>query len=142
MDRLESARQFRKKLEANRKVTQKLIRADQLTDEEKLELIEIYEDWKIGEALSIGDYRKHNGKLYEVIQAHTTQADWEPQIVSALFKVVEAQGVIPKWKQPQGAHDAYKKGDKVTFEGKIYESLIDANTWNPSTYPGGWELIG
>lgn len=141
MNRLNNARKFRKEFEASRKVTQKLIRADQLTLEEKLELIEIYEDWKIGEALSIGDYRKHNGKLYEVIQAHTTQADWEPQIVSALFKVVEAQGVIPKWKQPQGAHDAYQKGDKVTFEGKIYESLINANTWSPGAYPAGWKKV-
>ena len=43
--------------------------------------------------------------------------------------------------QVTGAHDAYKKGDKVKFEGKIYESLIDANTYSPSAYPAGWKEI-
>ena len=41
--------------------------------------------------------------------------------------------------QPTGAHDAYKKGDKVKFEQKHYISLIDANVWSPEDYPTGWE---
>ena len=48
---------------------------------------------------------------------------------------------IPDFVQPTGAHDAYKKGDKVKFEGKVYESLIDANTYSPSAYPAGWKEI-
>ena len=31
--------------------------------------------------------------------------------------------------------------DKVIFEGKVYESLINGNTWSPHEYPQGWELI-
>lgn len=38
-----------------------------------------------------------------------------------------------------GAHDAYKRGDKVTFEGKHYISLIDANVYSPTAYPAGWQ---
>ena len=45
----------------------------------------------------------------------------------------------PEWHQPQGAQDAYMTGDKVTFEGKHYVSLIDNNTWSPAAYPQGWE---
>jgi hypothetical protein len=30
-------------------------------------------------------------------------------------------------------------GDKVTFEGVHYVSLIDNNTWSPADYPQGWE---
>ena len=48
---------------------------------------------------------------------------------------------IPDFVQPTGAHDAYQKGDKVKFEGKVYESLIDANTYSPSAYPAGWKEI-
>lgn len=48
---------------------------------------------------------------------------------------------IPDFVQPTGAHDAYKKGDKVKFEGKVYESLIDANAYSPSAYPAGWKEI-
>lgn len=48
---------------------------------------------------------------------------------------------IKDFVQPTGAHDAYKKGDKVRFENKIYESLIDNNVYSPSAYPSGWKEI-
>lgn len=48
---------------------------------------------------------------------------------------------IKDFVQPTGAHDAYKKGDKVRFENKIYESLIDNNVYSPSAYPAGWKEI-
>lgn len=47
----------------------------------------------------------------------------------------------PVWVQPTGAHDAYQLGDRVSFNGKNYESLINANVWSPSVYPAGWEEI-
>lgn len=48
---------------------------------------------------------------------------------------------IKDFVQPTGAHDAYKKGDKVRFNGKVYESLIDNNAYSPSAYPDGWKEI-
>lgn len=48
----------------------------------------------------------------------------------------------PEWKQPTGGHDAYKIGDRVTYNGKVYESVIDANVWAPDTYPQGWKVVG
>lgn len=48
---------------------------------------------------------------------------------------------IPDYVKPTGAHDAYKKGDKVRFEGKIYESLIYANVHSPSEFPAGWKEV-
>ena len=33
------------------------------------------------------------------------------------------------------------KGDKVMFEGHVYESAIDNNIWSPSAYPAGWTLV-
>jgi hypothetical protein len=32
-------------------------------------------------------------------------------------------------------------GDKVMFEGHIYESVINNNIWSPAAYPAGWSLI-
>lgn len=52
--------------------------------------------------------------------------------------VVEAK-IVPAWKQPTGAHDAYKKGDRVFYDGRAWTSLIDANVWSPKDYPAGWE---
>lgn len=48
---------------------------------------------------------------------------------------------IEEWVQPQGAHDAYNKGDTVLYEGKYYTSLIDGNVWSPIAYPQGWTEI-
>ena len=43
--------------------------------------------------------------------------------------------------QPTGAHNAYSKGDKVTYNGKVYESVIDNNVWSPDAYPAGWSVV-
>lgn len=48
---------------------------------------------------------------------------------------------IADFVQPTGAHDAYNIGDKVRFEGKIYESLINGNTYSPAAYPLGWKEV-
>lgn len=48
---------------------------------------------------------------------------------------------IPEWVQPLGGHDAYKTGDRVTYQGKVYESTIDGNVWAPDVYPAGWKEI-
>lgn len=47
----------------------------------------------------------------------------------------------PEWVQPLGGHDAYKTGDRVTFNGKVYESTIDGNVWAPDVYPTGWKEV-
>lgn len=47
----------------------------------------------------------------------------------------------PEWVQPTGAHDAYNTGDKVTYNSKHYESIIDRNVWSPDTYPAGWQEV-
>jgi hypothetical protein len=101
-------------------------------------------EWKVGLSLVRGDVVKYNDKWYEVIQSHTTQADWTPDKTPALFNVPALPGEIPVWKQPAGAHDAYKKGDQVYFptdNDSVYESLIDANVWSPSVYPAGWKKL-
>lgn len=52
-----------------------------------------------------------------------------------------ATETYPEWTQPLGAHDAYKIGDRVTFNGKVYESVIAANVWSPAVYPAGWKEV-
>ena len=105
--------------------------------------------WEPGVAVAVGDLLTHDGDgdLYEVIQAHTTQADWEPQDVPALFRRLyqpEPGQDYAVWVQPTGAHDAYQTGDRVLYpdaDGGVYESTIDANVWSPDAYPAGWTLI-
>lgn len=109
-----------------------------LADEDALQAVELFPQWVIGRAYAVDERLQYNGVLYRVVQAHTSQADWTPDITPALFVVVSLDE-WPEFVQPTGAHDAYKKGDKVTFEGKHYISLIDANVYSPTAYPAGWQ---
>lgn len=45
----------------------------------------------------------------------------------------------PEFVRPMGAHDAYPMGAKITYRGKRYVSLVDANCWPPDEYPQGWQ---
>ena len=43
---------------------------------------------KPGEAVNVGDRRYYAPRLYKVVQAHTTQADWTPDITPAMWAVI------------------------------------------------------
>lgn len=47
----------------------------------------------------------------------------------------------PEYKQPTGAHNSYKNGDKVTYKGKKYICKMDNCVWSPDTYPQAWEEV-
>lgn len=109
-----------------------------LTDEDALQAVELFPQWVTGHAYVVDERLQYKNVLYRVVQAHTSQANWTPDITPALFVVVSLDE-WPEFVQPTGAHDAYKKGDKVTFEGKHYISLIDGNVYSPAAYPAGWQ---
>lgn len=76
---------------------------------------------------------------YKCIQAHTSQADWTPDTVPALFKAVGfTDSGVAVWTQPLGATDAYMKGDVVSHNDQIWVSTCDANVWEPGVH--GWEV--
>ena len=121
--------------------------ARQITDNaEALEVKFLYKEFEaqIGRDLAVGEYIQYNDKLYKVLQAHKVQANWTPEDAPSLFAEVLTDPTgetILEWKQPSSTN-AYMKGDKVIFEGKTYESLIDNNVWSPAAYPAGWKNIG
>lgn len=108
-----------------------------LTDEQALDIIVMFPMWSTGAAYAVGDRVQYNGTLYKCIQAHTSQSNWMPSATPALWKVVSVDE-YPEWVQPTGAHDAYNKGDKVSYNGKHYVCTADANAYAPDVY--GWEL--
>ena len=58
------------------------------TDENALKVIDLYPTWAVGIAVAKDSRYQFNGKLYKCIQAHTTQADWTPDITSNLWTVI------------------------------------------------------
>lgn len=110
----------------------------QLDDAAALDAMAIYPAWEIGTAYATNDRRRYGANLYKCVQAHTSQADWTPDATHALWVKISVEE-WPEFVQPTGAHDAYNAGDKVTYNGKRYVSLIDANVYSPDAYPAGWE---
>ena len=110
----------------------------QLDDAAALDAMAIYPVWEIGKAYAVNDRRRYGANLYRCVQAHTSQADWTPDATPALWVKVSVEE-WPEFVQPTGAHDAYNTGDKVTYNGKRYVSLIDGNVYSPGDYPAGWE---
>ena len=113
-----------------------------IPDDTAVDAVALFPEWEIGRFYNTGYRLRYCGKLYKVVQAHTSQADWTPDAVPALYTEVAAPGEIPVWKQPTGAQDAYAKGDRVHWPGAsdpVYESTIDSNVWAPNVY--GWIAI-
>ena len=118
--------------------------AETLSDAQALQVPMLFDEFDgNGVAYEVGKRIMFEGILYKVIQAHTSQADWTPVAAPSLFaKVINEtiDGSIPEFEQPDSTNP-YMKGDKVIFNGKVYESLIDNNVYSPEAYPAGWKEI-
>lgn len=111
-----------------------------ITDEQAIEVSAIYPTWKEGVSYKVGERVLYNETLYKVLTAHTSQADWMPNVAPSLFAkvLIEDSNIIPEWEQPDSTNP-YMQGDKVMHNGKIWVSDIDNNVWEPSIY--GWSEV-
>lgn len=107
------------------------------------------------DAYNTGDIVDYNGTLYKsVIDGNV----WSPDAYPSGWEVYteteepvdpepepepepEEPTTYPEFVQPTGAHDAYNTGDRVTYNGQVYESTMDGNVWSPDAYPAGWTLV-
>lgn len=75
------------------------------------------------------------------------QIDELAERISKLEKALEENSgeevteEFPEYKQLSGSHDAYKVGDKITFNEKKYICKLDNCVWSPSEYPTAWEEV-
>ena len=113
-----------------------------ISDGAALKMPEVFPHWNGNSKEYVKDDKVlYDGILYKVLQNHTSQEGWTPTSAPSLFaKVLTSEGEILDWEQPSSTNP-YMKGDKVKFNGKIYESVIDNNVWSPEAYPQGWKEI-
>lgn len=112
---------------------------DGVTDEELLTMSAATPEWKPGMTLAVGDTVMHVGSMFVVIQAHTTQAGWEPGTATqSLFRRVQQEGST-EW-QPD---TDYATGAECTYEGSTYTCLQGHTSqagWEPPNVPSLWKL--
>lgn len=110
------------------------------TDEMSLQVPNLYPIWKTETEYKLGDRVLYNDILYKVLQNHTSQETWTPDVSASLFAkvLIPDENVIPEWEQPDSTNP-YMKDDKVMYNGKTYISTVDNNVWSPDIY--GWDEI-
>ena len=115
-----------------------------LSDEDALAVASLFPTWneklQSGESGVTGERLWYDGKLYKIIQSHQPQQNWTPDVAVSLYAEVSIEE-FPEWVRPISAETAYNTGDKVSYNGRHYESTIDSNTWSPEEYPAGWAEI-
>lgn len=117
---------------------------------------EEWPEWKqptgAHDAYSIGDKVSYNKEHYiSQINGNTTVPGSDERWWKKVVETVEEPDPeepsepevdeYPEWKQPTGAHDAYAKGAKVSYNGEKYISQIDANTTVPGTDERWWKKV-
>ena len=131
------AEQFRRALE---------LFAQSIADESTMmEIADVYPAYKTGVAYKTGDVFRFGensdgeSQLYQVLQDHTSAAEWTPDTATSLYEKI---GITPSgvaiWTQPLGATDAYQTGDVVMHNGQTWQSTCDNNVWEPGVY--GWAV--
>lgn len=113
-----------------------------LDDEDALEAVQLFPRWDDSAEYKAGDKVRLQNVLYRCLQDHIAQPTWSPIAAPSLWAkvLIPDPEVIPEWEQPDSTN-AYQIGDKVTFEGKTYESVVANNIWSPAAYPAGWKEI-
>ena len=63
--------------------------AASLDDNDAANAVKLFPAWSSGIAVSVGERYQYADKLYKVVQAHTTQADWTPDATPAMWAVID-----------------------------------------------------
>ena len=130
---LERARHLRAIIEDNATI---------MTDEEAVDAVELFPRWSgDGVSYATGDRRRYGENLYRCLQDHVSEDGWDPESAPSLWaKILPGQEdtEIGEWEQPDSTNP-YMAGDRVTHNGKTWESDIDNNVWEPGVY--GWTEV-
>ena len=79
--------------------------------------------WEADTKYEAGDRRRHDGKVYKCLQAHTSQVGWEPPAVPALWVVINTSS-------PGTIDDPIPASRGMEYEyGKYYLDPEDSKTY-------------
>lgn len=112
----------------------------EVDDNTALRMTDFYPEWEPGKDYPVGYKLTRNGKLYKVIQAHQSQAGWEPENVPAMFtEINETHDGTMQDPIPYSGNMALEQGKYYFQDEEIY--ICTRDTVNP-VYHALSELIG
>lgn len=109
-------------------------------DNTALRMREFYPEWAAGQDYTTGYKVQHGGRLWRVVQAHTSQAGWEPENAASLWtEICESHAGTLTDPIPYSGNMALEAGKYYSQSGKTY--LCNRDTGNP-VYNALSELVG
>lgn len=109
-------------------------------DNTALRMTEFYPEWASGQSYTAGYKVQRNGRLWRTLQAHTSQAGWEPENAASLWtEICESHAGTLDDPIPYSGNMALESGKYYMQDGKVYRCTRD--TGNP-VYNALSELVG
>ena len=109
-------------------------------DSTALRMVEFYPEWATDTAYTSGYKVQRGGKLWRCVQAHTSQADWEPENAASLWtEICETHDGTKYDPIPYSGNMALESGKYYIQDDVIY--LCNRDTGNP-VYHALAELVG
>ena len=109
-------------------------------DNTALRMLTFYPEWETGTAYSVGYKVRRNGKLWRVLQAHTSQVGWEPENAASLWEQInETHAGTKEDPIPYSGNMSLTNGLYYMQDWVIYKCTRD--TGNP-VYHALRELVG
>lgn len=131
MNHIEQARKLRPIIEQS---------AQSLSDETALKAVCLHPMWASGVSYAAGFKVQRNGKLWRVVQAHTSQTGWEPENTTSLWEQINETHTGELTDPiPYDGNMTLENGKHYIQNGAIY--LCNRDTVNPVYQPLD-ELVG
>ena len=102
-----------------------------MTDEQRADLL--------GQVTEFIDPERNRPEVLTMLETLAGRVTAVEQRLDAWEGKTSDPDEVPAWKPWDGLSALYDKGDKVTHGGKIWESLVDNNSWEPGVI--GTELV-
>lgn len=127
---------------------------NELTDEEKTDLEELARS-KAKPENSYGSIQEQINTINKVLkELENSKVEYKKEIDAIKEEIKKLGGEViipeepdetekeyPEFVRPTGGHDCYNIGDKIKFNGEIYECVINGCTWTPTEYPRAWQKV-
>ena len=111
-----------------------------LSDSDALEAVTLYQEWATGYTYAAGYKVQRGGKLWRCLQAHTSQAGWEPENAASLWtEVCESHAGTKDDPIPYSGNMTLTAGLYYTQGGVVY--LCNRDTGQP-VYNALADLVG
>lgn len=126
--------------EVTRMILTQQVNALEVDDNTALRMLEFYPEWAVNVAYQADHKVRYNGRLYKVLQPHTSQSTWEPTNTPSLWtEVCETHAGTLDDPIPYNGNMTLTNGLYYTQNYEIYKCTRD--TGNP-VYHALSELVG